>query len=104
MALNDRGYLYNKLEVNTYAPAKSGIYGLYRGERWIYFGEAINIRDRLIQHIDRDRIENPCISLAAPTSFCFAEVVGGKEARVAAQDWWILACQGTHQLCNQRLG
>jgi hypothetical protein len=104
MALNDQGYNYNKLEINTYAPAKAGIYGLFRGASWIYFGEAINIRDRLIQHTDRDRIDQPCIALAAPTGFCFAEVAGGKEARVAAQDAWILACQGTHQLCNQKLG
>lgn len=104
MALNDRGYNYNRLEINTYAPATSGIYGLFRGQSWIYFGEAINIRDRLIQHLDRDVYEQPCIARAQPTAFCFAEVPGTREARVAAQDWWIVSCQGTHQLCNQRLG
>lgn len=104
MALNDRGYHYNRLEINTYAPARAGIYGLFRGSQWIYFGEAGNIRDRLIQHLDRDAYEQPCIALAQPTAFCFQEVLGTREARVAAQNGWILGCQGTHRLCNQKLG
>ena len=104
MALNDAGHNYNRMNVNQSAPTGAGVYGLYRGERWIYFGEAGNIRDRLIQHLDRDRIEQPCITLAGPNGFCFLLVPGAREARVAVQDWWILACQGTHQLCNQKLG
>ncbi len=104
MALNERGFNYSRLEINMYAPTGAGIYGLFRGGSWIYFGEAVNIRDRLIQHMDRDYMEQPCISRAAPTGFCFQLVGGGKEARVAAQDGWILACQNEHQLCNQRLG
>ena len=104
MALNDYGHNYNRININQSAPTGAGIYGLYRGAAWIYFGEAGNIRDRLIQHRDRDRIEQPCIAQAAPTAFCFELVPGAREARVAAQDWWIRACQGEHLLCNQRLG
>jgi hypothetical protein len=102
--LNDVGYNYNRVSINQSASTGAGVYGLYRAAVWIYFGESLNIRDRLIQHLDRDYIEHPCIALAAPTGFCFVHVPGGKEARVAHQDAWILACQMEHQLCNQRLG
>jgi hypothetical protein len=102
--LNDVGYDYNRVSINQSATTGAGVYGLYRGAAWIYFGEALNIRDRLIQHLDRDYVEQPCIALAVPTGFCFVLVPGGKEARVAHQDAWILACQVGHQLCNQKLG
>jgi hypothetical protein len=102
--LNDVGHNYDRYTINHSAPTDGGVYGLYRSPAWIYFGEAINIRDRLVQHLDRDQIEQPCIALATPSGFCFVLVPGGKEARVAHQDAWIRVCQVEHRLCNQRLG
>lgn len=100
MALSN-GYKYDKATVNGKAPAGAGVYALYKQNVWIYFGEAINIRDRLVQHLDRE--ENRCITVAAPTGFCFELVAGGKLARVARQDELILQNRN-HPLCNQRLG
>ena len=102
MALSD-GYSYNKAGVNANAPTYAGVYGLFRKDNWIYFGEAINIRDRLIQHLDTDAEENPDIVRENPTGFCFESVEGGKTARVARQDQLILQYRN-HPLCNRKLG
>lgn len=51
MALSE-GYPYDKQSIATSAPAKAGVYGLYRRTAWIYWGETTNIRDRLTQHLD----------------------------------------------------
>ena len=100
MALSD-GYTYNKPTVNSTAPAAAGVYGIFRKDAWVYWGEAINIRDRLVQHLDSDYRENTCIFNNLPTGFCFELVAGGKEARVKMQDHYILT-KGS--LCNKKVG
>lgn len=97
MALSD-GYKYDKTTVNSTAPADSGVYGIFRQNDWVYWGEAVNIRDRLVQHLDSDWRENPCIPNNHPTGFCFELV---KQARVKLQDYYILM-KGS--LCNKKLG
>jgi len=100
MALS-QGYTYRMVNVNTTAPTAAGVYGIFRKDAWIYFGEAINIRDRLIQHLDSDYRENPSIPNNLPTGFCYELVAGGKTARVQAQDRYILS-HGS--LCNRKVG
>jgi len=100
MALSE-GKPYNKATVNLSAPPLSGVYGIFRSNAWIYWGEAINIRDRLTQHLDSDYVQNPCIPANAPTGFCYELVAGGKEARVQRQDYYILS-HGS--LCNRKIG
>ena len=79
----------------------AGVYGIFRKGAWIYWGEAINIRDRLVQHLDSDWKENPCIPQNNPTGFCYELVAGGKEARVKVQDYYIL---NKGSLCNRKIG
>lgn len=93
-------YAFNRTTVNQSAPTASGVYALFNQGKWIYFGESVNIRDRLLQHIDNET--NACITLAYPGLFAF-ELVAGQQARVARQDqlireFWHLG------LCNKRLG
>ena len=102
MAFGD-GYKYDKATINANASTSAGVYALFKKDTWIYFGEAINIRDRLVQHIDRDYKDNPDIVAEAPTGFCYELVAGGKEARVAVQDAHIRRNANPH-LCNRKLG
>ena len=88
MALSE-GYPYDKQSIATSAPAKAGVYGLYRRTAWIYWGETANIRDRLTQHLDTDWQENPCIVKNMPIGFCYELVAGGKLARRQARSAYI---------------
>lgn len=45
---------------------KRGCYGLYVEGRWVYVGRSLDIRGRLLDHLDGD---NACITRWAPTHF-----------------------------------
>lgn len=93
-------FVFNRASVNQHTPATSGVYALFNQGVWIYFGESLNIRDRLLQHLNNQ--ENPCVARANPQLFAF-EAVMGQQARVARQD--ALIREFWHSgLCNQRLG
>jgi hypothetical protein len=53
--------------VITNAPETSGVYGLFSA-LWVYIGEADNIRDRLLKHLDGDL---PCLRRYWPSGFAF---------------------------------
>lgn len=66
---NRFGFL--KSWILIYAPVGSGLYALYSHERWLYIGEAGNIRSRLLRHLEGD---DPCLAQHVPTHFAFQSV------------------------------
>ncbi len=54
-----------------YAPMGSGVYALYSHERWLYIGEAADIRGRLLRHLEDN---DPCLAQHTPTHFAFQSV------------------------------
>ena len=93
-------YAFNRASVNQSAPPVSGVYALFNQGVWIYFGESVNIRDRLLQHLNNQ--ENPCVAKANPQLFAFQTVLG-LQARIDRQN--ALIREFWHPgLCNKRLG
>jgi excinuclease UvrABC nuclease subunit len=90
------GYNWTRTNILAYAPTDSGVYAIYNGQDWIYFGEGQDIKARLLAHFNGD---NRCILSWQPTGFQFESV--DANWRVARQDALILAL---HPKCNQRLG
>jgi len=74
------------------------VYGLFKGNVWIYFGESGDVRARLLDHLANET--NACITRSAPTHFAY-ELVPGELARKARQNGLILEYNPP---CNQRLG
>lgn len=91
------GFLFNRTSVLANAPTSSGVYALFNEGVWMYFGEAKNIQERLLQHLTNE--QNPCVARSNPQWFAY-ELVSA-EYRVARQDALILEL---HPTCNQRLG
>lgn len=48
---NRNRYPFTDAGVSANAPAQSGVYGLYTGNEWKYFGESGDIRARLGEHL-----------------------------------------------------
>jgi len=94
------GFNFNQVSVDANAPASSGVYALFNEGKWIYFGESINIRQRLTQHLNNETNERVRRSL--PQFFAY-ELVAGELQRKARQNELIreFAYSG---LCNERLG
>lgn len=95
------GFPYNEDDVFWKATTKAGVYGLFKGQTWVYFGESENIQHRLTQHLSRDQQEHPCIPKNAPTHFAFENIASGREARVARRNE-LIADLGS--VCNQKSG
>lgn len=89
-------YRWNRDSIISYAPSASGVYAVFKPQRWIYIGETGDIRARLLEHYGGD---DPCITENAPTGFQFEAVPSAR--RVARQDQLILAL---NPACNRRLG
>jgi excinuclease UvrABC nuclease subunit len=87
--------VYSAQIVGAVAPADAGVYALFNDGKWIYIGESLNIRDRLLQHLRDSHSE--CIKNAAPQYFAWELTAN----RVLRQDQLILEM---HPTCNQRLG
>jgi|SRR5581483_1466121 len=49
--LNKVGWPFNAPSITANAPARCGVYGLYVGQQWIYFGESNDIQRRLSEHL-----------------------------------------------------
>src|SRR5690242_16142421 len=93
---NPASYPFSPPFIQAHAPASSGVYALYTEQQWIYFGESMDIRERLLQHH-----ANPsaCMARFPPESFSF-ELLPDRQ-RVARQDQLILEFR---PVCNERLG
>jgi len=59
-------FRYGVIQAN--APRDSGVYALFRGEEWLYVGEADSIYIGLLRHLD---LKNAALNNAIPTSFAF---------------------------------
>ena len=81
--------------IRTYAPALSGVYGISSALEWIYIGEADDIRDALLRHL-----QDPASSLMKrhPTGFVFE--VCEQAARLARRDRLV---QEYGPCCNHRV-
>ena len=88
------GYPFLRTEVLLKAPVRSGVYGLYTTERWIYVGEGEDMHARLLGHLNGD---SWCITKNAPTDFIFE--LCPPEQRAERQNQLILELQ---PVCNQR--
>ncbi|HSB69685.1 MAG TPA: GIY-YIG nuclease family protein [Candidatus Methylomirabilis sp.] len=82
--------------VLIYAPVGSGVYAIYSQERWLYIGEAEDMRGRLLRHLEGD---DPCIAESRPTHFAFQSVA--PQDRVARQRELIAEYR---PLCNRQAG
>jgi len=71
---------FNEGWIRIYAPAGSGVYAIYAGERWLYIGETGDIRGELLLHLAG---EIPCVAQHNLTHFAFQSVSSGD--RVARQ-------------------
>lgn len=60
-------YQFQRESILLNVPESSGVYGLFSA-LWIYIGEAENLRERLLEHLDGD---NPCILHYQPSGFAF---------------------------------
>lgn len=68
MPWRNRGFLYNANSIFKHAPRASGVYAIFREGYWIYIGQADDIRDRLMAHLNG---EDRCIARYLPTAFSF---------------------------------
>lgn len=67
--------------VRMFAPAQSGVYGISNAREWIYIGEADNIQQALLHHIQE---RNTAMMRRSPTGFVFEVCV--QEMRPSRQD------------------
>ena len=64
-------FRFNEAWVRIYAPAGSGVYAIYAQGRWLFIGEAEDVRGQLLRLLGG---ENPCIMHQGPTHFAFQSV------------------------------
>jgi hypothetical protein len=76
--------------VETYAPARSGVYGISNSREWIYIGETDNIHGTLLDHL---RGVETALMRLEPTGFVFE--VCDRLRRPARQDRLVLEYEPT---------
>jgi len=69
-------YPFNAHFINECAPVESGVYALCAADKWVYIGDAANLKQELLSHLEPGR--NPQIDEATPTTFSF-ELCSGQE-------------------------
>jgi excinuclease UvrABC nuclease subunit len=79
--------------IREHAPALSGIYGISNAAEWIYIGEADNIREALLGHLQDS---GTALLARRPTGFVFE--LCQREQRHSRQDRLILEYEPT---CNR---
>ncbi len=87
---------FTAVSVRKNAPESSGVYGLSNGREWIFIGEASNIRERLMEHLEEN---DTALTNRRPTGFTFEECSPGD--RVFRQDALVRRFE---PFCNCRLG
>ncbi len=85
---------FNEAWIRIYAPVGSGVYAIYAQQRWLYIGEAEDVRSQLLRHLAG---EIPCIGEHQPTHFAFQSVP--TEERAARQRELIAEY---HPACNEQ--
>ncbi len=80
--------------IHTYAPPLSGVYGISNAREWIYIGQAENIQDMLLTHLQDS---NTSLMKLEPTGFVFE--VCDRARRLARQDRLVLEYEPA---CNRR--
>lgn len=75
---NKAGHVFTEANITAHAPTCGRVYGVYSGQRWIYFGETDNIDRRLREHL-KDVSHD--MHKHAPLAFSFEEVPVGRVAR-----------------------
>ncbi len=72
-------FAYDFFPILRHAPMESGIYGMFSRGKWVYIGEADDLRTRLLRHWDGD---DPAINWHRPTHVAFELVpVARRSAR-----------------------
>lgn len=84
---------FDRASIESKASQRSGVYGLFTGETWIYIGESNDIRRRLWEHLDGD---NPCIDNHGPSHFKYE--IWPEHQRVIRQNQLI---QDYRPSCNE---
>lgn len=50
-------HVFTRPGVDLHAPPRSGVYAIFQGARALYVGQAVNLRDRLRDHLnERDNL------------------------------------------------
>jgi excinuclease UvrABC nuclease subunit len=72
---------FTAVSIQKNAPECSGVYGLTNDREWVFIGEASNIRDRLMKHLDEI---DTALKHRKPTGFTFEAC--SPDDRVSRQD------------------
>lgn len=48
---NATGHALTHANLLAHAPTASGVYAIYSGQKWLYFGESEDLRRRLLEHL-----------------------------------------------------
>jgi excinuclease UvrABC nuclease subunit len=68
---SNSGYEFSESGIAAYAPASSGVYGIYNGKQWIYIDEAQEIEMRLYAHFRGESDQSARIMPQQPAYFIF---------------------------------
>ena len=72
-------YPFNAHFIKECAPAESGVYALCDADKWIYIGDAANLKLKLLSHLEPGT--NRQIDQATPTTFSFELCLPQERAR-----------------------
>jgi len=75
-------YMFDEHSIKTKAPAVSGVYGLYNIKRQVLIGESANIRETLLQHVEKPGIR---LGSCRPTGFTFEACPANLRAQRASE-------------------
>lgn len=99
MPISSQRYWFNEANIRSIAPARAGVYGLYDGNTTIYYGESLNIQDRLIEHLQG--YSGRCTANAESFN---VEVRSNRKARERQLLVAHKAQTGSLPRCNDRIG
>ncbi len=68
---NQNRYPFTAQGIAAYAPARSGVYGIFKQGDWIYIGEAGNIQTRLYDHLNGNSDQSACILCNGASHFTY---------------------------------
>ena len=61
--------LFNQQGITWLVEGQSGVYGIFNRDVWIYIGKADDLRQRLLEHHNRQSDQSVCIWNNHPTNF-----------------------------------
>lgn len=73
-------YPFTAFSIHENAPRESGVYALCNGDVWIYLGEADNLQEKLLEHLNPDSPHY--VVETAMTFSCEKCEPGGRAARL----------------------